>query len=84
MKKEDNQCNGKIKYETQEEANKFSSSLNKKSKDRVKSYRCSTCDGWHFGHEGKKTKMPIYKKVKMSEVNHKPRTIKVDPQMIRK
>lgn len=71
MNKELNQCNGKVGYATRGEANKFVTNLNTKQKGtRVKTYKCSTCGFWHYGHEGKKTRMQRYEKSYHVRFNH--------------
>lgn len=71
MSKELSQCNGKVGYITRDEANKFVKNLNtKQNGTRVKTYKCTTCGFWHYGHEGKKTRMQRYEKSYPVRFNH--------------
>lgn len=43
-------CQGKIRHETQHDAERHIASLRRKDSDKMRVYRCETCAGWHVGH----------------------------------
>lgn len=51
-----NSCEGKTKYASLLMANNAIKQLNRKTNNRVVSYKCFFCDGFHFGHESRKAK----------------------------
>lgn len=53
-----NSCDGKIIYYSLSEAGHAAKLLNIKggNKNRLISYKCGFCSGYHFGHENKKNK----------------------------
>jgi len=77
-KREENQCNGKQKFVSKEEANRMVASLNKSCSNKVRSYKCGSCSGYHYGHEGKRKKMSKAEKSYKVNVNHKSHAIIVD------
>jgi hypothetical protein len=63
MIKQENQCNGKTAYETLELCNKSAASVNDRNTGkRVSSYKCATCNKYHYGHNAKGKKMQKFTK----------------------
>lgn len=50
MSREDNQCGGKVKYQTYEDAHAAAANLNKRGKRKMGTYKCSECNLYHVGH----------------------------------
>jgi hypothetical protein len=78
MIKQANQCGGKQKYDSKEKANIQVALLNKKGGAKVRTYLCKLCNGYHFGHESKSTKMENNKKKYKMNVDHVSKTHKVE------
>ena len=78
MKRIENQCQGKIPYQSKELANQAVKHLNKVGGKRVKTYKCNTCHKYHFGHESKGKLQ--YKDKKVINYIHEPgiHKIKID------
>lgn len=76
MIRPDNQCGGKIAYETLEKANAAVKNLNNRSSARrLTAYKCPHCGAAHLGHEAKGKKMqhnPNKSKHKIINYVHKP------------
>lgn len=72
MIRQENQCSGKLRYNSKEEANKSARQLNSLSKRarRVSTYRCPQCLKYHTGHASKGKKMSKYKQIKNKTINH--------------
>ena len=57
------QCDGKIRHKTKEDAHSARYSLQKKTGEWLRIYKCKFCGGWHVGHpsarrDGKNGKLP--------------------------
>lgn len=52
-----NSCDGKTRYRIISDANEAAEQLNRKSSDsqRLSSYKCFFCSGYHLGHENKRS-----------------------------
>lgn len=81
MKQIENQCSGKICYESKEDANKSVRDLNEKGCKRVKTYKCGVCGKYHYGHESK-NKLETRDKHVTGYVHH-PKTHTVNIDMLR-
>lgn len=77
MIKKDNQCLGKIKYDTLEKASASSASMNKTGKKKLCAYKCSTCEKFHTGHNSRGSKLDKNHKKRKVVVDHEPGIHKV-------
>lgn len=57
MHRLENQCQGKVKYPTQESAAKHLKHLNKQGGRKVSIYYCELCGNYHIGHNCKGKKL---------------------------
>jgi hypothetical protein len=73
-----NSCDGKTRYNTKAESNKYVTNLNRTNgTKRVKTYYCPVCLGYHYGHQ-KQTRMKKNKQNHVADlsIDHKPRKFK--------
>lgn len=82
MIKPDNQCLGKITYDTMALASVCAANLNKASRNRMNSYKCAVCGKFHIGHRSK-GKQQQDKKPKKVNWEHHPGIHRVDPDQIK-
>lgn len=66
MSREDNQCQGKVQYNTFEDGHAATASLNKRGKNKYQTYKCSACGFYHVGH-----RQTIYKYKSSKNAGHK-------------
>jgi len=84
MIRSENQCSGKTKYDTKEEAGRAAVSMNKLGGRRLVAYHCPDCNCNHIGHESKGKKLDPNNKNKKIVYNHHPGTHVVDVSNIKK
>jgi muramoyltetrapeptide carboxypeptidase LdcA involved in peptidoglycan recycling len=84
MIRTDNQCLGKVRYDTKEQAGKAAVSMNKMKGRRLVAYDCPVCHGAHIGHESKGKKLYPNNKSKTITYNHPPGIHLVDISKVKK
>lgn len=70
MSREDNQCGGKIKYQTYEDAHAAAANLNKRGKRKMGTYKCSECNLYHVGNNQRANKSKAPKNVDYKKYDH--------------